>query len=105
MIRSTSPIAQHPTNFFEVPRLHFDLQLGLMRPPVCTGLFNGRFQTTGIIDMVILQQDHIEEAKAMVDPAADPDSLFFQEPEIGGGLSGVQDPSLIPLQPVDVLPG
>jgi hypothetical protein len=55
--------------------------------------------------MVILQQDHIEEAKAMVDPAADPDSLFFQEPEIGGGLSGVQDPSLIPLQPVDVLPG
>jgi hypothetical protein len=55
--------------------------------------------------MVILQQDHIEKAKAMVDPAADPDGLFFEEPEIRGGLPGIQDPRLIPLQPVDVLPG
>jgi hypothetical protein len=41
----------------------------------------------------------------MVDPAADPNSFFFEEPEIRGCLSGIQDPRLIPLQPVDVLPG
>ena len=42
--------------------------------------------------VVFFDENCVVEAHAMTDPTPTADSVLFQDPETGGGFSGVQDP-------------
>ncbi len=55
------------------------------------GALQHRRDAAGDRDVVVLDQDRIVEAEAMIEAAAAAHRIFFQRAQAGGGLAGAAD--------------
>ena len=98
-------VLQNLVEFLEAAHLDFNLQVEPLLLEVSMATVDSIVDTTSEVDMVVLEQDHIEETDAMVHTATDLHSLLLQHSETWSSLAGVQDMSLGTLKALHVLSG
>jgi hypothetical protein len=80
-------------DLFERVGFDFNLELRIF----CARLFDGggdsvRLRSTQSSEVIVLDENHVEQAEAKVDAAAAGDSVFFQSSQTGGGFACVENP-------------
>ena len=90
MMRVNAARVQGLLHFGQGAGFDFDGQLpaGLLQVGVGSG--NGLGNAAGVIDVVILENNHVEQAVAVVHAAADEHGPLLAQAEVGRGFAGVQ---------------
>ena len=101
LITETAPQADMPAeavnvscqcliDLLGVTHFHFNFQILAFRLAVFFGCFYGLRYAAGKVYMIILDEDHVEEAYAVIFAATDFNCLFFQQTHAGRGFAGVK---------------
>ena len=77
--------------FVEIADLDFDFEILTFLLEVVVGSVDGLVDTSGEVDVIVLEENHIEEADAVVAAASDLDGHLVEQPHARRCLAGVDD--------------
>ena len=96
---------QRFTDFIEVFCFNFHTEVVVMCREVREAFPDGGIDASGRCDVVILDEDHVIESKAVIHAAADPNGEFIEDAEARGCFSRIGDLRLCAFDRVDKSPG
>ncbi len=88
---AVAPFGQGFVQLLPVADLALYLQVLAFFATIGLGTADGVVDSTAEVDVVVLEQDHVEEADTMVHTASDAYGFLFQHTHSGGRLAGIQD--------------
>ena len=98
-------VVEHLLQFVEGADLNLNLQLEVLLFQIVMAAVDGIDDAAGEVDVVVLEQDHVEQSDAVVAASANLHGLLLEHAHAGGGLAGVEHAGLGALQPLDILVG
>ena len=94
---------QHLVELVEAAHLDLNLQVEILLLEVSMATVDGIVDAAGEVDMVVLQENHVEETDAMVHAAANLHSLLFEHTHARSGLASVEDVGLGTFEALHIL--
>ena len=98
-------VAEHLPELVEVSHFDFYLQVEVVFLEIGVAAVDGFVDASGKVDVVVLEQNHVEESDAMVASAANLDGLLLEHAQAGGGLAGVEHAGVGAFETLDVAVG
>ena len=91
-------MGQYSADVVETADLHLDFEILPILAAIVDSACNSFLDTACEVDMVVLDQNHVEQADAVVGPSSDFHCLLFEHTHAGSGLTGVEHPGLESLE-------
>ena len=98
-------VVEHLLQFVERAHLDLNLQVETLFLQVLMAAVDGVDNAAGKVDVVVLQQNHVEETDTMVAAAANLHGLLLEHAHARSGLAGVEHAGARSLQSLHVLIG
>ena len=95
-------VSNHATDVIQRATLDFHLQMQPLLFLIGGAAVKRLLDASAEVNVIVLQQDHVEEPDAVVHAAADFDGFFFEHAHSGRGLASVKDAGVIALQTVGI---
>ena len=83
-------MVEYLLEFIERAHLDLNLQLEALLLEILVATVDGIGDAAGEVDMVVLEQDHVEESDAVVTATADLHGLLLEHTHAWGGLAGIE---------------